>query len=96
MTITRSFIRTGDDNVALKPGSNGPTTNMTISHDHFYSGHGMSIGSETNGGARAIRVFDLTLDGADNGLRIESSSSRGGLVEGAAGRRQRAFATSTA
>ena len=40
----------------------------------------MSIGSETFGGADAIRVSDLTIDGADNGLRIKSNSTRGGLV----------------
>ncbi len=54
---------------------------MTISHNHFYSGHGMSIGSETDGGASAIRVSDLSVDGADNGIRIKSNSSRGGLVQ---------------
>jgi polygalacturonase len=40
----------------------------------------MSIGSETNGGADSIRVTDLSIDGADNGLRIKSNSSKGGLV----------------
>ena len=53
---------------------------MTISHNHFYAGHGMSIGCETNGGASAIRVQDLSVHGADNGLRIKSNSTRGGLV----------------
>lgn len=79
VTITHSFISTGDDDVAIKAGS-GPSTHMTISHDHFYRGHGMSIGSETNAGVSAIRVEDLTIDGADNGLRIKSNSARGGLV----------------
>jgi polygalacturonase len=80
VTITRSFIHTGDDQVAIKAGHGAPTTHMTISHNHFYSGHGMSIGSETDGGASAIRVTDLSVDGADNGIRIKSNSSRGGLV----------------
>ncbi|MDQ2665507.1 MAG: glycoside hydrolase family 28 protein [Gemmatimonadota bacterium] len=80
VTITHSFINTGDDDVAIKAGSNGPSMYMTISHNHFYRGHGVSIGSETNGGASAIRVFDLSIDGADNGLRIKSNASRGGLV----------------
>ena len=79
VTITRSFIHTGDDNVAIKAGG-GPAANMTISHNHFYTGHGMSIGSETNGGVRAIRVSDLSIDGADNGLRIKSNETRGGIV----------------
>jgi len=81
VTIAHCHVATGDDNVAIKAGSAGPATHMTIAHNHFYSGHGMSIGSNTNGGARAIRVVDLTIDGADNGLRIKSDRSRGGLVE---------------
>ncbi len=80
VTITHCFIHAGDDNVAIKAGHGAPTTHMTISHNHFYSGHGMSIGSETDGGASAIRVSDLSIDGADNGIRIKSNSSRGGPV----------------
>jgi polygalacturonase len=80
VTITRSYFNTGDDDVAIKAGSTGASTHMTISHNHFYRGHGMSIGSETDGGASAIRVLDLSIDGADNGLRIKSNASRGGLV----------------
>ena len=80
VTITHSYIRAGDDNVAIKGGPGG-ATNMTISHDHFYWGHGMSIGSETNGGVSKIRVFDLSLDGPDNAIRIKSNGSRGGLTE---------------
>jgi polygalacturonase len=80
VTIAYSWIDTGDDNVAIKAGAGLPTTHMTIAHNHFYSGHGMSIGSETDGGASAIRVLDLSIDGADNGIRIKSNSTRGGLV----------------
>ena len=82
ITIAHSFIDTGDDNVAIKPGPQGPVNNVTIAHNHFYAGHGMSIGSETQGGASAIKVVDLTLDGTDHGLRIKSDRSRGGLVHG--------------
>jgi len=53
---------------------------MTVSHDHFYRGHGMSIGSETNAGVDHLYVTDLSVDGADNGIRIKSNSARGGLV----------------
>jgi polygalacturonase len=86
ITITHSYIRTGDDNVAIKggvAGGGGPggATNITVSHDHFYWGHGMSIGSETNGGVSKIRVLDLSLDGPDNGIRIKSNGSRGGLTQ---------------
>jgi polygalacturonase len=78
VTITHCYIKTGDDNVAIKAG--GHCSHMTIAHNHFYTGHGMSIGSETNGGADTIRVTDLSIDGADNGIRIKSNSGRGGEV----------------
>lgn len=80
VTITHSWIDTGDDNVAIKAGGHPASTNITVAHNHFYSGHGMSIGSETDAGASAIRVTDLTVDHADNGIRIKSNVSRGGLV----------------
>lgn len=79
VTIAHCFLHTGDDNVALKAGAH--LSNVTIAHNHFYTGHGMSIGSETNGGAENVLVEDLSIDGADNGLRIKSNSTRGGLVK---------------
>jgi polygalacturonase len=79
ITVTHSYIRTGDDNIAIK-GGDGPVTNMTVIHNHFYSGHGMSIGSETKAGVSAIRVTDLSLDGTDAGVRIKSQQAYGGLV----------------
>jgi polygalacturonase len=82
ITVTQSYIRTGDDNIAIKAGD-GPVTNMTVIHNHFYSGHGMSIGSETKGGVSAIRVTDLTLDGTDAGVRIKSQQAYGGQVHDA-------------
>jgi len=78
VTIAHCFIDTGDDNVAIKAG--GKCSHMTIAHNHFYAGHGMSIGSETNGGVDTIRVTDLSIDGADNGIRVKSNSGRGGKV----------------
>lgn len=81
VSIVHSWISDGDDDVAIKAGKLGPATHMTIADDHFYFGHGMSIGSETNGGVSAIRVQNLTIDGADNGIRIKSDRSRGGVVE---------------
>ena len=80
ITITHSYFREGDDNVAIKGGGPGELTNMTVSHNHFYWGHGMSIGSETNGGVSKLRVFGLSLDGPDSGIRIKSMGTRGGLV----------------
>jgi len=80
VTIAHCYIHAGDDNVAIKAGNSGPSSHITVAHNHFYTGHGMSIGSETNGGVSAVRVTDLSIDGADNGIRIKSNSSRGGVV----------------
>ena len=82
VTIAHSYIRTGDDNVAIKAGNNGMSENISILHNHFYSGHGMSIGSETNGGVRNVLVDDLDMDGTTSGLRIKSNDRRGGVVSG--------------
>lgn len=80
VTITHCFIHTGDDNVAVKSGKAGPSSHISVVHNHFYTGHGMSIGSGTDGGVDHMLVEDLTIDGADNGIRIKSDRSRGGLV----------------
>jgi polygalacturonase len=89
--IGYSIISVGDDQIAIKGGSQGGTTNLLIAHNHFGTGHGMSIGSETNAGVSRINVFDLSIDGSIdtggaprsdlNGIRIKSDPSRGGLVQ---------------
>lgn len=80
VTVTHSFIHDGDDIVAAKAPSIYPTSHITISHDHFYTGHGVSIGSATTGGVSAVRVFDVSIDGAEYGLRIKSNVTLGGKV----------------
>ena len=80
--IAYTKITTGDDNIAVKGGGPAPVDGLLVAHNHFGRGHGMSIGSETNGGVRNVSVCDLSLDGTDNGLRIKSDASRGGLVQG--------------
>ncbi len=79
VVIAYSSISTGDDNVAIG-ASNAPASNIIVAHNHFYKGHGMSIGSLTTHGVSDVVVYNLTLDGTDNGLRIKSDSSHGGVV----------------
>jgi polygalacturonase len=81
ISIIDSWIRSGDDNISPKSTAAGAVTHMTVRNTHFYNGHGFGIGSQTSGGLSAIRVEDLTIDGSDNGLRIKSDKSRGGLVD---------------
>jgi polygalacturonase len=80
ITVTQSFIRTGEDNIAIRAGDS-PTTNITLARSHFYWGRGLTIGGETIGGISGIRVNDLSLDGTDNGLHVTSNAAHGGLVE---------------
>jgi polygalacturonase len=76
ITVTRSWIDSGDDNIAIKTG----THHMSVVDNHFYRGHGMSIGSETNTSVGEIVVDQLTLDGTTSGIRIKSNVQRGGPV----------------
>jgi polygalacturonase len=82
--IVCNKISDGDDHIAIKGSSSTGVKNLTIAHNHFGAGHGMSIGSEFTGGVSDISVYDLSIDGTvgntEAGLRIKSDSSRGGLV----------------
>ena len=88
MTITNSWLQDGDDCVAIKAG-NGASRNITVSNNHCYGTHGLSIGSETNAGVTNVLMTNNTLQGtdntgrtstSDNGIRIKSDPKRGGTV----------------
>jgi polygalacturonase len=76
VTVAHSWIDNGDDNIAIKTG----TTHMSVLDNHFYSGHGMSIGSETYTGDSYLLVDGLTEDHTTSGIRIKSNVTRGGSV----------------
>jgi len=76
ITITHSWIDNGDDNIAIKTG----VSHMSVLNNHFYSGHGMSIGSETYSGQSFLLVDGLTEDHTTSGIRIKSNVTRGGPV----------------
>jgi polygalacturonase len=88
--IVCNMISVGDDQIAVK-GAEGPLTNLTIAHNYFGAGHGMSIGSETGpGGIDGVTVYDLTVDGDvfpsagsvnANAIRIKSFNGAGGTVD---------------
>ena len=76
VTIANSWIDNGDDNIAIKTG----VTHMSVLNNHFYDGHGMSIGSETFTGDSFLLVDGLTEENTTSGIRIKSNAARGGLV----------------
>jgi polygalacturonase len=71
----------GDDNVALKANRDGPTENVTITDCAFLHGHGVSVGSETEGGVRNVLVQRCTFENTGTAIRIKSSRDRGGIIE---------------
>lgn len=76
VTVAHSWIDNGDDNIAIKTG----VSHMSVLDNHFYSGHGMSIGSETYTGQTFLLVDGLTEDHTTSGIRIKSNVTRGGSV----------------
>ena len=85
-TVTRSYISDGDDNVAVGASGSNPATNISITKNHFYAGHGESIGSYTSGGVNNV-LFDgnmlsgnSSVDSNSTGIRIKSANDRGGAV----------------
>jgi len=85
--IANCVLDTGDDNIAIKSGHadrahpNAAVEHIVVTNCVFLHGHGMSIGSETLGGVRDLRVENCTFNGTVNGIRIKSSRERGGVVE---------------
>jgi Glycosyl hydrolases family 28/Bacterial Ig-like domain (group 3)/MBG domain (YGX type) len=85
-TITRSWISDGDDNVAVGGANSVPAENISVTNNHFFAGHGESIGSFTQAGVSNI-LYDgnmlwgnESVDSNSTGIRIKSANDRGGLV----------------
>jgi polygalacturonase len=67
-TITRSWISDGDDNIAVgAAGTTAPAENISVTNNHFFAGHGESIGSYTSAGVSNI-LFDGNMS-SGNGCR---------------------------
>jgi polygalacturonase len=90
--IVYSTVSTGDDMVAIKGNALGGANNIVIAHNHFGTGHGMSLGSATIKGITNVHVYDMSIDGDTpvdtntgssdlNGLRIKSYTGAGGFVK---------------
>jgi polygalacturonase len=82
--IACSTISTGDDHIAIKGGH--WVANLVIAHNHFGTGHGMSIGSETFGGhvtpdgvahrgIENVDVYDITIDADSRPVGYEALSA---------------------
>ena len=71
-------ISEGDDDFTCGGGTSG----VLLTNNTYGSGHGISIGSYTDGaGVSNITVINCTMNGTVNGIRIKSDNNRGGLVQ---------------
>ena len=82
--IACSTISTGDDHIAIKGGH--LVSELVIAHNHFGTGHGMSIGSETYGhdntrdgiphrGVENVSIYDLTIDADSRPVGYDATAS---------------------
>ncbi len=78
--IENCNISDGDDDIAVKPQSTY-CSNITITNCTIGSGHGISVGGETNDGLDDMTVTDITFNGTTDGLRLKAGRGTGGLVE---------------
>lgn len=87
--IENCDIDCNDDNFCMKAGRdwdglrvNRPTAYVVIRKCLARRGDGLvTLGSETSGGIHHILATELTAKNTDNGLRIKSATTRGGVVE---------------
>jgi len=70
-------ISNGDDDYTC----GGGTHDVLLTNNVYGNGHGISIGSYTDGGVSNITVINCTMNGTQGGLRIKSDDGRGGLVQ---------------
>ena len=85
VTVTESTLSDGDDDVAIGSASGSEAEDYTISNNHVFSGHGVSIGSITESGVANILVENDSFSGYigdsnSTALRIKSAANEGGLV----------------
>jgi len=73
-------ISTGDDNIAIG-SSGGVSAGIVVTNCVFGVGHGLSIGSHTEGGVSNLVAINCTFNGTDYGIRMKSDNDRGGIAQ---------------
>lgn len=86
MVFQNLKIDVGDDNIAIKSGHDDPahpgaaSANMIVRDCIFLHGHGLSIGSETNGGVESLLAENITFKDTKTGIRVKTNREKGGHV----------------
>lgn len=88
VVVERCRVACNDDSICVKSGrdADGLRVNricedVVIQNCEILTGCGVTIGSETSGGARNITVRNLKYHNTDCGFRMKSAKTRGGLIE---------------
>jgi hypothetical protein len=76
--IRDDSLAVGDDNIAVKAGS-AFCNHFRIERCHFGTGHGMSVGGQSNDGLDSMVVVDCRFNGTTNGIRLKANRTNGGL-----------------
>jgi polygalacturonase len=74
--IANCDVSVGDDNFTC----GGNTSDVLITNCTYGFGHGVSIGSYTQGGVSNITVVNCTFHDTEAGIRIKTDRDRGGFV----------------
>ncbi len=78
--VQHCSVSVGDDNIVPKPGSVF-CRNIYIADCWFGTGHGVSVGGQTNVGLDGMVVTNCTFNGTDTGLRLKADPTQGGPVQ---------------
>jgi len=78
--IRDDSLAVGDDNIAIKAGS-AFCKNFFITGCHFGTGHGLSVGGQSNDGLDSLSVTNCRFTGTTNGIRLKANRTNGGLSQ---------------
>ncbi|MGA2787902.1 MAG: glycosyl hydrolase family 28 protein, partial [Verrucomicrobiota bacterium] len=78
--VQNSYISDGDDNIEIG-GSSDLVANLVVTNCNFGIGHGVSMGSYTQGCISNVTVVNCTFTNTDYGIRIKSDYDRGGIIQ---------------
>lgn len=86
--VENCYVECNDDNLCVKAGRdadglrvNRPCENIIIRNCELGAGAGITLGSETSGGIRNVEIYNIKAKGTNNGFRLKSARTRGGLIE---------------
>lgn len=78
--LQNCYVSVGDDNIVMKPGT-AYCSDITIANCAFGTGHGLSIGGQSNKGLEGMTVKNCTFNGTTTGLRMKADATQGGIVQ---------------